>query len=161
MDSVDHLLPESGKCSDLGAHGQADVGTAKAATGSSPLELVVSHPRTGVCVVRVAGELDTWTAPALADCVRKQLSTGARCLVIDLEAVRFLASAGLGALLESSRALAETVPGAMIHLSGTSHRVVRRPLEVVGILPLFIVHLTLDDALSSITATEDSTAPNL
>jgi anti-anti-sigma factor len=72
--------------------------------------------------------------------------------VIDLAAVDFLGSAGLGSLLDASQILGAAVSGSMLHLAGTSERVVRRPLEMVGLLPLFKVHLTVDDALREIAA---------
>jgi anti-anti-sigma factor len=117
-----------------------------------PLGLVVSHPEAGVCVVSVAGELDALTAPMLTDCVRSQVTDGALTVVIDLEAVGFLGSAGLGSLLDSSQIVAAAASGSMLHLAGTSERAVRRPLEMVGLLPLFNVHATVDDALREITA---------
>ena len=75
----------------------------------------------------------------------------------DLGAVDFLGSAGLCALIDSSQALAQAVPASMLHLSGVAHRAVRRPLKIVGVLQLFTVHVTLDDALSEIAA--DSAGP--
>jgi anti-anti-sigma factor len=142
-----HKLSDADSDPDTADPGNA--GNGKTATGSSPIGLVVSH-LTGTCVVSVSGELDVVTAPALIHCVRRELDSGARSLVIDLEKVQFLGSAGLGALVESSSALAGVAPGSILHLSGTSHRAVRRPLEMVGLLPLFAVYPTLDDALSKI-----------
>jgi anti-anti-sigma factor len=119
-------------------------------TGSSRFALGMSHSATGVCVVTVGGDLDAVTAPALIDCVRGQLAAGAACLVIDLEAVDFLGSAGLAALAEASQALSAAAPGSRLHLSGATHRSVRRPLELVGLLPQFEVMSTVADALSKI-----------
>jgi len=83
------------------------------------------------------------TAPVLADCVRDQLTTGPVQVVIDLEAVTFLGSAGLATLLECSRWLESAEPSSTLHLSGTHRRNIHRPLELVGLLPLFNVHATL------------------
>jgi len=121
---------------------------------AAPFGLAVSHPMTGVSVVTVSGDLEMTTTPALLDVVRAELAAGAQCLLIDLDAVDFLGSAGMTALLEASRALAGAVPGAMLHLSGTSRRVVHRPLEMLGLLPLFIVHADLDEALAKIESAE-------
>lgn len=37
-----------------------------------PLTMTTSRPRAQVCLVRLAGELDTTTAPVLADYLREQ-----------------------------------------------------------------------------------------
>lgn len=129
-----------------------DSADAPRATGSSRFALGTSLSETGVSVVTVGGDLDAVTAPALTDCVRGQLAAGAVALVIDLQAVDFLGSAGLAVLAESSRAVAEAVPGSRLHLSGAAHRSVHRPLDLVGLLPQFEVHATPADALSSIEA---------
>lgn len=154
MDSADHPLRESGISGGLGAVGRDDM-TGSAGTGSFPLDLVVTRPLAGVCVVSVSGELDTLTAPTLLDRVRRELAGGASSLVIDLEEVEFLASAGLRALVESSQAVAGAVPGSKLHLSGVDSRAVRRPLEMVGLLPLFTVHPSVGDALITIARASD------
>jgi len=147
MGSADQPLWESGMAD--GWEPVGNDGPAMAGTGP-PLGLVVTHPAAGVCVVNVSGELDTLTAPALIDCVRRELAAGASRLVIDLEGVEFLASAGLEALVESAQALARAVPGSGLRLCGVERRAVRRPLEMTGLLPLFSVHRTVDDALNDI-----------
>lgn len=121
-----------------------------------PLGLIVSYPAPTVCVVQVAGELDTLTAPVLADCVREQLAAGPVQLVIDMEGVTFLGSAALSTLLQCSRWLETAVPGSKLHLSGTHRRIVSRPLELVGLLPLFNVHTTLAEALAQLGARPDT-----
>lgn len=50
-------------------------------------------------VVTVTGEVDTLTAPKLTLFLNEQLST-ARVVVVDLDGVEFLGSAGLSALFE-------------------------------------------------------------
>jgi anti-anti-sigma factor len=66
---------------------------------------------TGVCVVGVAGELDALTAPTLTRCVSGRLAADLERLVIDLGAVEFLGSAGLGALIEDFDAAGATLAG--------------------------------------------------
>jgi hypothetical protein len=39
-----------------------------------------------------------------------------------------------------------------MYLTGASHRAVRRPLEMVGLLPLFSIHASQDDALAHIAS---------
>ena len=134
------------------AWSDADGTALESATASGRFALGMSHGASGVCVVTVGGDLDALTAPAFMDCVRGQVTAGATSLVVDLEKVEFLGSAGLAALVESSRMLADSVPGAKLRLSGAEHRSVRRPLELVGLLSEFDVHPTVADALRAIEA---------
>lgn len=52
-------------------------------------------------VVTVTGEVDSLTAPELAACLTAQLA-GARRVVVDLDGVQFLGSAGLSVLFEAN-----------------------------------------------------------
>jgi anti-sigma B factor antagonist len=117
----------------------------------TPVGLDVSHPMAGVSVLHVAGELDALTAPTVTGAVREEVAGGAKFVVIDLGSVAFLGSAGLGALLDSAQIVGEGEPGSKMYLAGTSERAVRRPLEMVGLLPLFNVHEGVDDALREIS----------
>src|SRR6478672_5377018 len=53
----------------------------------------------GCTVVRVAGELDIYTAPGLGEAVSGLIREGTYDLVIDLTRVEFLDSTGLGVLV--------------------------------------------------------------
>lgn len=52
-------------------------------------------------VVTVTGEVDALTAPTLAACLSAQLAV-AQVVVVDLDGVKFLASAGLRVLFEAN-----------------------------------------------------------
>lgn len=52
-------------------------------------------------VVTVTGEVDALTAPMLAACLSAQLAV-ARVVVVDLDGLKFLASAGLRVLFEAN-----------------------------------------------------------
>lgn len=122
------------------------------AVNEGPVRLMVNRPSTSTSVVRAMGGLDAHSAPVLTECVREQLVNGAKYVVIDLEAVEFLSSAGLGALLDSSHLVTSATPASKLYLAGTSERAVRKPLEMVGLLPLFNVYDTVDGALREIAA---------
>ena len=69
-----------------------------------PVDLVdlrVAEHSSDVRVVTVTGEVDTVTAPELAACLIAQLAT-AQVVVVNLDDVRFLASAGLTVLFEAN-----------------------------------------------------------
>lgn len=118
----------------------------------APMELSVSHHESGVSVIEIVGELDALTTPLLDECLSEQLDEHPTHLVIDLAEVTFLGSSGLAALVRCSRTLEASESGSVLHLTGATHRAVRRPLELVGLLPLFSIHATQDDALAHIAS---------
>ncbi|MFN2477791.1 MAG: STAS domain-containing protein [Pseudonocardiaceae bacterium] len=65
------------------------------------VDLRVAERGPDVRVVTVTGEVDTVTAPELAECLIAQLAV-AQILVVNLDGVRFLASAGLTVLFEAN-----------------------------------------------------------
>jgi len=117
----------------------------------APLTLTVSRPSAGLCVVTVAGELDAHTGDLLTACVRENVTPDQPRLILDLDGVTFLGSAGISALVECSRHLNDVGPDAGLYLSGTERRTVYRPLELVGLLPLFSAHPTLAEAIAHAT----------
>ena len=83
-----------------------------------------------VTVVEVRGDLDTMTAPGFGQWVRDRF-TGRSDVVVDLDGVGFLASAGIAVLMglrqEADRR------GMRVHLTGRDNHAVSRPVEVVGL----------------------------
>ena len=102
---------------------------------------VERHEATTLIVLR--GDLDALTAPDLRNTLVEVIGDGAR-IVIDLEAVEFLDSAGLGILVGGLKR-ARTHDGE-IELVCTS-RDVLRPLEITGLDRSFTIHRSRDDAL--------------
>jgi anti-sigma B factor antagonist len=85
------------------------------------------HPAEGAVVVVAEGELDIVGAPHLLETVPEE---GSEPVVLDLDAVRFMDSSGLRALLEVRRACAES--GRPFALARPSDAV-RRVLELVDL----------------------------
>ncbi|MHA6796350.1 STAS domain-containing protein [Pseudonocardia bannensis] len=109
------------------------------------LETRLLRPRGGVVVLAVGGEVDTLTAPQLADDLTQLLDDDAAgTAVVDLTHVSFLASSGLAVLIRAAHRA--TDQGRPLHLVATA-RAVTRPLEVTGSDQLFEMHTTVDDVL--------------
>jgi anti-anti-sigma factor len=87
-------------------------------TASEVLGLTVEHPAYDVCVVTADRELDMVTTPLLEACLRDQLRTTPRHLVVDLQQVRFLSSSGLNCLLSIRDSVQTTTT--QLHLAGLS-----------------------------------------
>ncbi|NIH81157.1 STAS domain-containing protein [Amycolatopsis viridis] len=100
------------------------------------LRIDITDRPDGIRLARLSGELDLGAAPALRRCLTECLDHG-RTFVVDLEAVTFLGSAGLQALVDADEAAARReLRWALVG----SHRTVVRPLEITGLheqLPLY------------------------
>lgn len=94
-------------------------------------------------LVVLRGDLDIATAPELRECLVKVIDEGAR-VVIDLEAVGFLDSAGLGILVGGLKRA--RTRGGELELVSTSHDVLK-PLEITGLDRVFTIHAGRDAAL--------------
>jgi anti-sigma B factor antagonist len=96
------------------------------------------------CVVTVTGEIDVVTAPDLADCLTAQLA-GSQVVVVDLDGVRFLGSAGVAVLFEANELA--TRQGRDLQLVSHS-RTANQVLKITGLATCFTFADTVPDALS-------------
>lgn len=99
-------------------------------------------------IVRMEGELDLHTAASFKAFVRAELAASERVrhLILDLRAVPFIDSSGIGAILGRCREIREKRAGRVIALA--PRRPVRRVLELAGILRLVGVADTQREALA-------------
>jgi anti-sigma B factor antagonist len=107
------------------------------------IDVQVADHGSDACVVTVTGEVDTLTAPTLANVLRKQLST-AQVVVVDLDGVEFLGSAGLSALYEAN--VLANQENCLLRLVCHS-RIANRALEVTNLRDRFTFASTVQDAL--------------
>lgn len=84
-------------------------------------------------VVRAAGEIDSTTAPQLSVHLTEQLDADVRELVVDLQGVSFLDSAGLCVLATAHRRAARQDVRMRVLASS---RAVIRPLQITGLWDL-------------------------
>jgi anti-sigma B factor antagonist len=111
------------------------------------ITLTTSTPAAGQVVLEVGGEVDMLTSPQLRAAVLEQFETeGVRLVVLVLDGVTFLGTSGLAVLIEVREA-AHTAE-VQLRLVCTARRVLR-PLTIAGLVPLFDVHETLDQALQN------------
>lgn len=97
-------------------------------------------------VVTVTGEVDSLTAPELATYLTAQL-TAARLIVVDLDGVQFLGSAGLAVLFEAK----ELASQQDCDLRLVCHsRLVNRAIEVTGLRQHFTFADTVADAVKDV-----------
>ena len=112
--------------------------------GQAPEDPVAGISEHGeAVVVRLAGELDLYTASAVRSALLESVERQPARLVVDLADVTFIDSTTLGALVEARSRLASR--GAFILAAPGLET--RRALEVSGLHRHFEVRETLEDAL--------------
>jgi anti-anti-sigma factor len=99
-------------------------------------------------VLSVAGVVDMLTAPQLEEAIAAAGKASPRGVVVDMGAVDFLGSAGMGILIAARDDLPSSV-GLAVVADGPA---TSRPLKLVGIADVVGLHATLDQALAALTA---------
>ncbi len=96
-------------------------------------------------MLTVSGDVDMATAPTLTRHVEAVLSGRPAAVVVDLERVTYLASAGITALVQLTiDTHAARIPCCLV----ATGRVVLRPLELTGVAPNLVIRPTLGAARS-------------
>jgi anti-sigma B factor antagonist len=101
-----------------------------------------------VSVVSVAGVVDMLTAPDLEKAIAEAAKSSPSAVVVDMSAVEFLASAGMGVLIAAQDELAPAVGFAVV----ADGPATSRPLKLVGVTDVVDLYATLDDALAALTS---------
>jgi anti-sigma B factor antagonist len=96
-------------------------------------------------VVAVAGEIDLATVGPFRQAISDLVNGGLVHLVIDLSAVTFIDSTGLGVLVGARKRVRDG--GGSLRLVCTHHRVLRL-LAVTGLAQAMPVHASTDEALA-------------
>jgi anti-sigma B factor antagonist len=112
------------------------------------ITLSLSRPAPGQVVIEVGGEVDMLTSPQLRAATTDQFESqsGVELVVLALDGVSFLGTSGLAVLIEV-REEAHTA-GIELRLACTARRVLR-PLTIAGLVPLFDIHDTVEQALAA------------
>lgn len=116
--------------------------------GGRAFALSVDRPAPRVVVVRVAGDLDIATAPAVRETVVRH--PDGPHLVLDLHPVRFFAGSAAQLLLDLRRRAAAR--GAVLHLTAPADRQVRRVLDLTGVSTAALLHDSVEDVLRHLRA---------
>jgi anti-sigma B factor antagonist len=113
------------------------------------LQLTVQHPRPGLAIATVLGDVGTRTADTLRREASEVLERGCPHLVLDLSQVGFCDSAGLSALIGLWHT-AQAVGGAL-GLASVPDRLMRM-LVLTGVDAVLPVHATAAEAVTTMTA---------
>jgi len=117
------------------------------------LDITVRHER-GVVIAGLAGDVDISTVSELRECLSELADTG-RTLIVDLNRVTFIDSAGLGVLVGAYRHAVER--------GGSVHAVCARPqtrrlLWLTGVDRRIPLAATVDGALMLLAASRQAPA---
>ncbi|MET7758520.1 STAS domain-containing protein [Streptomyces sp. NPDC005389] len=116
-------------------------------------------------VLRVRGEMDLVTSPGIRRRVHDAVAGGRHDLVIDLSAVRFCDSSGVGVLIAARRLLRSCGGRLRLilpedrdgHVGHVGH--VGRVLAALGVRRLFEVYEDVPGALTATAGTEEPAGP--
>jgi anti-sigma B factor antagonist len=103
------------------------------------------HERDGYAVLLVSGEVDVATVPRMREQLHSLVAQGDNRIVVDLDAVDFLDSTGLGVLVGALKRVRAS--GGDLQLICTQPRI-RKVFEVTGLTKVFAIHDTLDEAVA-------------
>ena len=109
------------------------------------LQIDVDH-RGGYTVLSPQGEVDFATGPQLKDAITERLVAGEVNVVVDLLAVDFIESTGLGALI-GGRRRAHALRGSL-SLVCTEEQMLKI-FRITGLDKVFAIHDTVDEAVSN------------
>lgn len=99
-------------------------------------------------VVSVAGVVDMLTAPELEKAIAEAAKSSPNAVVVDMTAVEFLASAGMGVLIAAQDELSPAIKLAVV----ADGPATSRPLKLVGVTDVVDLYPTLDEALAALAS---------
>jgi anti-anti-sigma factor len=108
-------------------------------------DAVTEELEPGVLLVRLSGEIDIATTDFASESIRAAVAPPARLVLIDVSAVTFCSSAGLGNLVEARNLAGEH--NITLALVGVG-RPIDRPLTVTGLGAQFRIFATVPEALA-------------
>jgi anti-sigma B factor antagonist len=100
-------------------------------------------------VVDVAGEVDVFSAPELAEQLAQLFDAGRRTVVVDLTSVTFLDSTGLGTLVAARNRAEEA--GGHLPIIGSAERVLKL-FRITGLDEVFVIYPSIEAAITATTA---------
>ena len=99
----------------------------------------------GITIVSVGGEIDVYTAPKLRDKITELVGEGRYHLVVDMEAVEFLDSTGLGVLVGGLKKV--RAHEGSLELVCNADRLLKI-FKITGLAKVFVIHSSADAALA-------------
>src|SRR3954467_7084798 len=100
----------------------------------------------GATIIAVGGEIDVYTAPKLRDKITELVADGVYDIIVDMEAVEFLDSTGLGVLVGGLKKV--RAHDGSLQLICTQDRLLKI-FRITGLAKVFVIHDSADGALAA------------
>ena len=100
----------------------------------------------GATIIAVGGEIDVYTAPKLRDKITELVANGIYDIIVDMEAVEFLDSTGLGVLVGGLKKV--RAHDGSLQLICTQDRLLKI-FRITGLAKVFVIHDSADGALAA------------
>jgi anti-sigma B factor antagonist len=100
----------------------------------------------GATIIAVGGEIDVYTAPKLRDKITELVANGVYDIIVDMEAVEFLDSTGLGVLVGGLKKV--RAHDGSLQLICTQDRLLKI-FRITGLAKVFVIHDSADGALAA------------
>ena len=110
----------------------------------------------GCAIVAVSGDVDISTSPDLRTALAEVVAAGNRAIVVDLSAVRFVDSTGLGVLVGAYTAV-RNAGGRLAVVN--DHSAVLKVLSITALHDVLGVHPTLEKAIAAVREPLPATEP--
>lgn len=102
--------------------------------------------RDGIAVLAISGEIDLASAGVFERAIAEVLAQDPPSLIIDLMGTRFLASAGVGILMQARSRFSEPDRFSVVTQDPSTIRVI----EVLGVNQMLALRPAIEDALSAV-----------
>lgn len=100
----------------------------------------------GKTIISVGGEIDVYTAPKLRDKITELVAAGVYDIVVDMGAVEFLDSTGLGVLVGGLKKV--RAHDGTLQLVCSQDRLLKI-FRITGLAKVFVIHESADEALAA------------
>ena len=110
------------------------------------LTLKVDPEEHGFTVIAVSGEIDVYTAPKLRERLIGLVEAGSYQLIVDMEAVEFLDSTGLGVLVGGLKRV--RAHDGSLDLVCTQERILKI-FRITGLTKVFGIYESVDQAIAA------------
>ncbi len=106
---------------------------------------LATHDVDGKTIVAVGGEIDVYTAPKLRDKITELVGAGVYEIIIDMQAVEFLDSTGLGVLVGGLKKV--RAHEGSLQLVCNQDRLLKI-FRITGLAKVFVIHPSTEAALA-------------
>ncbi|MFB3881034.1 MAG: STAS domain-containing protein [Armatimonadota bacterium] len=114
---------------------------------ATPIKIGARSVDDDTAVLSLAGEVDVANASQVRDAALKLIADGAKHLLVDLSAIEYMDSTGLGTLVGLHKRLRES--GGEVTIAGAKQSV-KRLFDITGLMQVFRMHEDVSAALKEV-----------